>query len=320
VWLFFALWLGWLLLAERAPIRRMALASVALVPAFVFLVLYRAWLPPEIKAQNLWHPIGTKLGSLLHVPFLAADGALEVTLSLLFLAGALLACLGEREPDPRPRLRRWGGLSALMLALWLLLPHCLGGLSFLYQRFLTPFQLFLIPCAAQRIRRRVLFLTCALALWGIALGASFAVFRAFDHETRAMKSCLDRIEPGQKLIGMMGKRAPEGVTIPLYLHVDNYYTYWKLGRVYAHSMEQLPATPVYFRAPGFNLPIPYAFDWRPWALDWEHDGKYARYFLIHDGLEVPDAGYLKEGFARSHLVCQEGEWRLYENSAPAPLP
>jgi hypothetical protein len=308
VWLLFAIWLAWLLQDARAPLRRWLHAGLALAPALAFLAWYRAQLPPEVTRETLWHPLGTKLWSLAHVPFLAGDGALEIALVLLFFAGVALACIGERE---RGRMRRWGGLAALMLALWLALPHCLGGLSFLYQRFLTPFQFFLIPCAATRIRRRALFVTGALALFALDLGASAKIFRAHDRDTRDLEACLSRAEPGATMIGLIGKRAPDGVGIPLYLHADNWFTYERFGRVYSHSMEQLAVTPVYFRTPAFPQPLQPGLEWQPWLLDWAREGRGTRYFLLHD---LPDAA-LKEGARHMQLVCREGGWRLFENLA-----
>jgi hypothetical protein len=323
-----AVWAAFLVAAARPRAIQLARFAAALLAPAAFVAWWsrnvaNAGNLAFVRAHPVHHSLATKL-TVLTGAFTAGPRIVELTLLALFVAALALACAGEREPDARRRLTRFGGLAALMLAGFFALPQDLGGLSFAYERLLPFALLFAALCAARNIRFTVIYQSLAIALVVVQAAFQWVLFHEYDAELRALRGCLAQARPGSSLAGLLGMKQPETTALPLFLHTDNLHTYWNLGPVFAHSMALLPTTPVYWKRDPFHNPPPPVFDWSPQALDWQRNGQYLDYFLIRDRWFstkepfTPDAWYLKEGYPQCRLVCVAGPWRLWENRRPTP--
>jgi hypothetical protein len=336
-WFFWAGCALFLLLTDRRAHRRRTLlgAAGALALPVLLLLAYNARLESWgnlawIREHPLSHPFSRRAAEFLRNTFLASEPRTEAALLVLFLVLAGVWAVG-RGPSLRPGAWRWAALGALMIACYWIFPQDFLGVSFFYQRFPQLGFFFLLLAASPRPRFHVPLglAAAALAFYGVFNAA--VITSGVDEEMRGLKECLGSAAPKTNLIGLMYERSARIADQPFFLHADNYHVYWNGGRVYAHSMEMLSTTPVYWRDhTAFDRVRP-AFDWRPWQFEYGPMSKNVRYFLVHgpkivilpgDELLIDvDATLLKkDGLEDSRRVCESGLWRLYENTRVAPPP
>jgi hypothetical protein len=338
-WLFFAVASAWLLLARvsRASWRRLAAGASAFALPVALMVGWNHGL--EKMVFHKWvleHPARVPLGArawdLPHIAFLSLDRTMEWVLLGLWVLLVLLAMVGPSDATRRRQCFRWGGLALIMFAGFWLLPQDIGGLSFVYQRPLLLALLFPLLCAPREQRLRRPFVLAGFTVVAFNLASSALMIHGFNHEMKDARACLSHARPRSSLMGLMLDPTPVAVRYPLFLHVDNYHTYWNFGRVYTHSMDMVPTTPVYYKQRDFFYgPVP-GFEWRPLTFRAEY-GKNIDYFLVHApaylqlekfGRVPTDRLLLKEALAESEIVCSEGQWRLYahrpgaQSSDPGP--
>jgi hypothetical protein len=333
-WFFWAGWAAFLLLTDRRTRRRSTLLGtlpVFLLPVLLLLA-YNASLEPSgnlawIREHPLSHPFARRARDFLRNTFLAPEVRTEVALLLVFLLLAAIWAVGPAR-RLRPGAWRWAALGAMMIAGYWILPQDFLGVSFFYQRLPQLGFVFLILAAAPRPRFRLPAALASAAFAFYAIYNATVIVSGVNDEMRGLKECLGRAAPKTNLIGLIWENNAKTADQPFFLHADNYHAYWNGGRVYAHSMEMLPTTPVFWRdRTAFDRVRP-AFDWRPWEFEYGPMSGKVRYFLVHGpnvvllpGAKTPidvDETLLKDGLSRCRLVCRSGLWRLYENSGVAP--
>jgi hypothetical protein len=333
-WALWVGWSGWLVVTARQ--RRWSLlakgASAALLPAVLFVLWQRstevwgnlAYVRDHPGRHQLWF----RLQAFAHVAFPSVNREIEYALLALFVVALVVALARSRNGATSAKVR-WGGLALLSLAGYWIVPQDVGGLSFVYQRFLVFAPLFALLCAGSVLARPrlTMALACVVSLLGLFFHSAIAV--GYNREMEGARRCLRQATPRTRLVGLMVSRGSRHIDIPLFLHADNYHSYWNLGRVHASSMEQLPTTPVYSRPLHvFPTPVP-LLEWRPLSFRYDPMGKDAGYFLVRapqrvrleGGGEVPfDRVLLGAGWERAQLVCASGPWRLYLNRRAVKAP
>lgn len=330
-WVFWVAWTGWIFLTREEGVSGrflLRVAAVYAVPA-VLLVAYNSQLESWgnlawIRENPAVHSELAKARNFSRnlVPSLSAP--LERLLVVLLVAGIGLSFIGRFRPGDGRRLLRWGGAGFFMFLGYWFLPQDVAGVSFMYQRCLAFAFLFLLLGSVSRPALGTTLVLPYAALAGFVITCNALIFAGFNEEMTGLRACLATAKPRTTLVGLMFDRDSAATFQPLFLHADNYHTYWNLGRVYAHSMDMLPTTPVYYRNAGVFGRIRPAFDWVPWTFDYAQMGTNVRYFLIHAREEyvIPGAPNMKsdafllkrEGVENTRLVCSEGLWRLYENT------
>jgi hypothetical protein len=330
-WLLFAIASAWLLLAQvsRASWRKLLPGAAAFALPAVLLTTWNRGL--ENMVFHKWvleHPsrlpASIRAWNLPHIAFLSVEPAMERVLLGLWVLLVALAMVGPFDATRRRQCFRWGGLALVMFVGFWVLPQDMGGVSFLYQRPLFLALLFPLLCIPREQRFPRLFLSAALVVVALSFAFSTLAIRGFNREMKDARVCLSRARSHSSLMGLMLDRTPVAVGYPLFLHVDNYHTYWNLGRVYTHSMDMVPETPVYYKQRDFFYgPVP-GFEWKPLSFQAAY-AKNIDYFLVHapaflqiEGLgRVPaDRFVLKQAFEESELACSEGQWRLYAHRSP----
>ncbi|MGC9985047.1 MAG: hypothetical protein ABSF35_15620 [Polyangia bacterium] len=325
-WLLFAVSSLWLVLAQvsRASWRRLAASTLAFVLPAVLMTVWNRRLEKMVFFKAvLEHPVHVgldfKVWSFPHVAFPSAEPAMERLLLGLWLLVLVLAMVGRFDAARRRQLFRWGGLALVMVVGFWILPQDMAGISFLYQRPLFLALLFPLLCAPRTLRFPRPCFGAGLTIVALNLVFSTLTIRGFNHEMKDAQACLSHARPHSSLMGLMLDRTSFAGSDPLFLHVDNYHAYWNLGRVYAHSMEVVPTTPVYYKQRDFFYGPAPGFEWNPLSFQAAY-GKNVDYFFIHapvyleiEGLgRVPvDRLLLKQALQESELVCSEGAWRLY---------
>jgi hypothetical protein len=326
-WCFWAAWALWIFATEgnRRPLFLLQ-ASSLVVPAAILIGLWRAslevWGNLSITMRNpLFESIEKKSDLFAQIFFPSVSSALSWLALALLVVLLFLAARGPRTKDERRRLLRFGGLAAFMFVGYWLLPQDLGGIHFLFQRFLLFTALFLLLCASSKLRHPRLFVVLSVAL-SIGVSAQHLVsFRKFGQELAGARHCLSRVEKQTRLLGLMVQRESAVVPFPLFLHADNYHAFWNLGRVATHPMEVLSAAPVYFRAPLDRSRVPPFFEWLPLLFDYPKMGVGMDYFLVHGPRTIAtpagrldlDTLLFKQNLAEVKLICEADRWRLYEN-------
>jgi hypothetical protein len=330
----FALWIGcagWIVLAWRWPPRWPTLARFAAavaVPLTLFLLWNRSVPVWGNLASARLHPGSASVYyrgvRFVHEAFTLPDKGMESAVAIAFTVASLLLLVGDYGRDQRARLVRWVPLAALAFLGYWFVPPDVFGLNVVYPRLLVFSMLFAIPCAAPRPQYANVVAALAVALTITTAAGHTLIARRYGLEMADLRRCLDQARPGTNLVGLIGTRKPKSGDQPLLLHADNYHTYWNLGRVFSHSMDMLPTTPVYYRAATpFGPGAPAGFDWIPEIFDY---GKYAaqvHYFLVHDPdrIQIGQVGrlrpaeevYFKRWQPSVKLVCRQGMWKLYEN-------
>jgi hypothetical protein len=329
-WVFWVAWTGWIFLTREEGISGrfvLRVAAVYAVPA-VLLVAYNSQLESWgnlawIRDNPAVHSELDKARNFSRNVIPSLSKRLEHFLVLLFTAGAGLSFVGRLRAGDGRRLLRWGGAGFFMFLGYWFLPQDVAGVSFMYQRCLAFAFLFLLLGSVSRPALGTTLVLPYAALAGVVITCHALIFAGFNEEMSGLRACLATAKPRTTLVGLMFDRDSTATFQPLFLHADNYHTYWNLGRVYAHSMDMLPTTPVYYRNAGVFGRIRPAFDWVPWTFDYAQMGTNVRYFLIHarEEYRIPGAPNMKtdafllkrEGVENTRLVCSDGLWRLYEN-------
>lgn len=329
-WVFWAAWTGWIFLTREKGVSRQFLyrAVIIYVLPAILLVVYNAQLESWgnlawIRANPAVHSEWLKARNYSRNLIPSLSSPLEDLFVLLFTIGIGLSFLGRFRAGDGIRFLRWGGLGFFMFLGYWVLPQDVAGVSFMYHRCLPFAFLFLLLGSLRRPAPGPVLMLPYAALTGAVVYCHALIFAGFNEEMTGLRVCLTMAKPRTTMVGLMFERDSTATYQPLMLHADNYHTYWNLGRVYAHSMDMLPTTPVYYRKANVFDRIRPAFDWMPWHFDYVQMGKNVRYFLIHaqDGYRIPGAPNIKvdefllgpEGYAKSRLVCRHGLWRLYEN-------
>lgn len=327
-WGFWLGWVGWILISTRPrlSIRDLAKGASAFVVPFLAMMAWNRGV--ESTGTLRWmrehpadYPLWVRWRDLVHTAFVSISPEAETGLFTLFVAAVAFLAIGRYEPGASGRLLRWLGLAGWMALAYFVVPHQFLGLNYTYERTLLFALLFVPLSAARQLRFPRAFTGVAIALALLSVFLADESARLFNDEMRGLKTCLSGAAPRSTLMGLIPERRLSELRIAVFLHTADYHTYWNLGRVYTHSMETLPTTPVYFRDRTlFNGPRP-LFDSHPFTFKWPEEARNVRYFLIRAyPLALTDAGakptdplLLKGGLARSRLVCESGMWRLYEN-------
>ena len=329
-WVFWAAWTGWIFLTRDEGVSKRFLFRVAIVYALpaVLLVVYNSQLESRgnlayVRTNPHVHPIWTKARDFSHNLIPSVSWSVEKGLVLLLTIGIGLSLLGRFRAGDGRRFLRWGGAFFFMFLGYWVLPQDVAGVSSMYQRCLPFAFLFLLLGSSARPFLGSALLPAYAALAAVTVYYNALIFSSFNDEMAGLRTCLAMAKPRTTMVGLMLEKNSTATFQPLMLHADNYYTYWDLGRVYAHSMDMLPTTPVYYLKANVFRHLRPAFEWIPQTFDYGEMGRNVRYILIHAQEEYKfpgmptiraDRALLKpEGYANSRLVCGDGLWRLYEN-------
>jgi hypothetical protein len=138
-------------------------------------------------------------------------------------------------------------------------------------------------------------------------------YHAFGAESRGIVRLLDRLQPNQRLLGLIDN--PRSGVAPFYpyLHVGCWYQVQHGGIADFSFAEFYPNRFRYRRA--MDPPLPAGVEWFPAAFDWKrHGGAAYDYFLVRSS---PGAHWWPAKNAPTHMavVAEYGEWRVYQQSA-----
>jgi hypothetical protein len=330
-WAFWAVWAVWVLLAQRRPphLRQLARAApVFALPLLMFVVWSNsiqnwgdlAWM----RANPQHHSFVLRSLRFAHVAFAAVDAEIERVFLGLFAVGIALILLGRYRPEDRWRVARWGGLAAVFFAVYWLVPVSVGGLALVYQRGLVFAFLFALLCGARQLRLGGAVAALGTLLTVASAGSEWIVLREFNADMELMRNCLATARFETNLMGLVGYNWQLIGNQPFFLHADAYHTQWNLGRVFTHSMENLPTTPVYPRdRTAFGPGPPPNFNVHPTTLDYATHARKVDYFLMRDFDRIrvrgPDQGrpaeeaYFEQWRPSVQLICRAGMWKLFQN-------
>ena len=329
-WAFWAVWMGWVVLAQHRALRPRQLARAAPIlalPLLLFVVWSKsiqswgdlAWM----RANPQHHSFLLRRLRFAHVAFAAVDAEAERVFLGLFAVGIAMILLGRYRPEDRWRAARWGGLAAIFFAAYWLVPVSVGGLALVYQRCLVFAFLFALFCGARQLRLGNAVAALGTLLTVASAGSQWVVLRQFNAEMDQMRGCLAMARPETNLIGLVGYNWQLAGNQPFFLHAEAYHTQWNLGRVFTHSMENLPTTPVYPRdRTAFGPGPPPNFNVHPTTLDYDTHARKVHYFLMRDfdsirirglGVRPAEEIYFKQWRSSVQLICHAGMWKLFEN-------
>jgi hypothetical protein len=318
-WALFTAWSSWLLLTGTR--RRLLAASTATLAPLVVLFLYNRSLQSWKLLSSLRGgaapsmSLGLRAKFFASTPFTSIAPEVEWGLLFVFVAIVAVAMVGERD---RRRMLRWGGLAAIMLIAYFVVPHSALGILYAHTRVL-PFALLFVLLAVPRAPRmeRVAVAASMVFVAFVSLNHVF-IFSRFAAESAGAVDCLPRARPKTKLVGLITERDPVIVRYPLFLHIDNYHSVWSGGAVINHlAVVSGPSTPLRYRTPPFAATM-LGMEEYPQFFDYERMSPGVDYFFMHGPKRDAqhrdlDMMLLQRGVLRSKLICESGAFRLYEH-------
>jgi hypothetical protein len=301
---------------------------VRLLPLAVPLPLVLMWLTRDTHADPAGAGSATVWGLSLRrvgIPMLIVSnpwdvaGAIAGTVLVLLLAVALFArggglraeAVDPDAPERRRGIDRCAWMPAVAgIATYLLLPHRVMGVVFLWQRFGSiTFVLATAaarPPASPRVRAAVRAGVLVVAFAWLALLAWR--FSAFNRSAADFDRVVAVMEPHRQVLSRIRSRDAIGRGDSNYLHFAEYYVAAKGGlAVYspafqAHALARFRPG----RAPPHMHPeFPWDFD----EFSFERHGGYD-YVLVRSPGD-PAAAVFKRDVGRMRLAAREGAWWLY---------
>jgi hypothetical protein len=164
-------------------------------------------------------------------------------------------------------------------------------------------------------------LVAALGTGLVILWIAVVSLRAvdFDSQVKGFENVLSRMEPGQRVLSLMGMREDASSIAPTFLHFTAWYSAEKRGVVDPNFAAGIVEMVVY-RPAGFAEAPPRGFEWYPRGFNWQQTGGYRyRYFVVRS---LTDPG----GFLFGNAPCsvrldyQENAWWLYEKDPGCNAP
>ena len=316
---------GWLALARRPDVRRLAAWLSTLVPGLALGMGVLAWIHAHAaevmtgyqdrlqSTQPYYRSFGEKVVNMPEALFgKLAGGAHFLALGILLLALVTLLPRFRAVDDHLYRSRFL--IPALGLgALYFILPEFASG-YFVAERILPlAFMLAVpaLPVPDSAPRRRIVALLLG-ALLVVQLSQTASGFLRFGAEIAGLEELLDSTEPGQSLAGLLySKSTEEYAWPPVLVHFPAYYQVAKGGRIH-FSFVQFFNSPVRYR-PGENWEDGLLADWDEWKshrFSYPRHGRYFRYFLVRGGPESVGSAF--GPYQEELRVRQAGRWVLVE--------
>lgn len=317
---------GWLALARRPPLGRLALQVSALLPGVVLGAGVLGWahlhgeeimtgFQQRLRAEpTVLVPAGDKVGRAAGLLFGEyTDGSQALLFTVLLAVLLVLAARLRYRPEGDVLFRtRFATLAGWVAILYFLLPEYAKG--YLVAGRLVPQVVMLAACAlpVPSVSRRRVALALAVLLLALQFRLVFDGFRTFEVESAGLDRLLEQAEPGQALAGLLYERRSSVWGTPeVMAHFPAWYQVYKGGRVLLSFVQF------------FNVPVRY----RPGA-NWEDEILARRvYWFDPSGFDAGDASrfrYLLVRGGREHLrdvlgpgladvrVASAGRWHLVD--------
>lgn len=178
---------------------------------------------------------------------------------------------------------------ALSFVLYFAAPFSYRLIEPINHRFL-PLALALLPVlgprTAVRLPTQIFAAVIALAAASIATVTHVRELDRTDAEMGDLASALDVMEPGRRTLGLMFDKMSNVISLPIYLHVHQYYQA-RRGGLACFSFVEFPKSPVSYRPGAEPPPFPPRFEWTPEAYRHDVYGDAFDYWLVRHGEHRP---------------------------------
>lgn len=288
-----------------------------LLPLFSVAPLFLVWFTIKIFAKQETNGSGPwSLGWHRLVEFLPGLFAMPVAVPFIFAAVLICILVPLTGHAPSRRISKIAPFGLYVLIM-LLGPNYLFGTFFVYNRFsYIGLPLFLIMFTSpearflcdQRLRG---YLNTAIVAVAITLiGYQAVKIIGYSHESAAFQKIIQKMEPDQRVLGLVFTRHSAFYTAPTYLHYPVWYQATHSGLVDFNFASFFPQVVRYTPA---NLPpADPNFVWMPHMFQWGIHEKYDyTYFVIKNPEDISQYIFPHN---EAVLIENSGDWWLYRNT------
>lgn len=305
-----------MLALERASWRERlvrALPVFSVLPIALLWVMLNIGNEPVAERQFAWMLGMHRLTGLLPALVSSSQGVVWQVVGVFFLALPFL--IGARL---KRNAAAWAPFL-VYLSWMMLVPHLLGGTSFIYERFgLFGLPLYFLAFelsdgVTSRSQRLLVLASLAISLAMLGVHAVKAV--TFNAEVAGYRAVIQHANPGGRMLMLAFEPRSRVSYAPLMLHFSGWYQAERDG-LSEFSFSSFWGVPAHFRSDATGV-IRQGFEWRPHEFDWDthHGGQYD-YFLVRHPQSAE--GWMAERSAgRVVLIARSEDWQLYGRAVPA---
>jgi len=283
------------------------------IPTIIIWFIYTRSIEPQTSSPISWVITPNRLIAV----FITPAGCFS------FWAIALICFSVILKPPPLPKMnifKHWQTIPLLYAFLITLYgPSLVFGTAYLCERFgafLLPFYAFAYKDKENEStsfnKKNHLVLCPIFAFIIIAINSYESI--KFESELTGLRKIIRIMEPNKKLISLIyDYNNPSHIT-PILLHTPSWYFAEKggLGNRYYSTFNMI----IRYKknAPTTVSDIQKNIQWEPQSFNWNQDGKYYDYFILHGDISKYHTVY--EGIKNLHLLYTDGKWWLYARNIP----
>ncbi len=212
--------------------------------------------------------------------------------------------------------------AVLIMAVLLLAPSEIFGVSFVFQRFtflLLPLALAVIDAAPRPPRGRSRLRALAPVAATVWIGLMTVHALRFDDETRGFSQLLAQMEAGKRVLSLSFLHDDADSIAPTLVHLVAWYAALK-GGVSDPSFAVTQVQPVVYAPQHMPTVRILGFEWFPQTFAWQyHAGWQYDYFVARAPADY-GALLFRDASCWIDLVAQSGKWWLYRRAEHCPPP